>query len=90
MERYTAFNCAGGRRRFFRVWHRPWPQAPIEITVLDDSLLTSIWPWFQQAQFMGANFSPGVKDVWMGWPQRLSSARPNSGRRALSTFFEMP
>jgi hypothetical protein len=79
MERYTAFNCSGGRRRFFRVWHAPWPQTSIEITMLDDSLLTSSWPWFKHTQFTGANFSPGVRDVWMGRPQKVMGS---FGRRS--------
>jgi len=74
MERYTAFNCAGVWRRFFRVWHPPWPQSPAELTMLDDSLLTSIWPWFKHAQCVGANFSPGVRDVWMGRPHPTRDA----------------
>ncbi len=68
MERYTAFNCAGGRRRFFRVWHEPWPQVPVQVELVDRSLLTSHWPLFRDAKLTGANHSPGVRDVWMGWP----------------------
>jgi hypothetical protein len=54
MERYTAFNSAGGRRRFFRVWHPPWPQCTAEVTLQNKSLLTQNWPWFREARFMGA------------------------------------
>jgi len=90
MERYTAFNCAAGRRKFFRVWHPPWPQSPIEITILDDRLLTSTWPWFKDARLIGANYSPGLRDVWMGRPQRIINAALHRRRGTLSTFFEMP
>jgi uncharacterized protein len=71
MERYTAFNCAHGRKKFFHIWHPPWLQSPIEITIQNDSLITLTWPWFKDAQLLGANFSPGLVGVWMGWPQRM-------------------
>jgi uncharacterized protein YqjF (DUF2071 family) len=71
MERYTAFNSAGGRRRFFRVWHPPWPQCTAEVTLHDKSLLTQNWPWFREARFIGANFSLGFDEVWMGRPQAI-------------------
>jgi len=68
MERYTAFNAAQGMRRLFRVWHPPWPQRPAQVGVRENSLLTESWPWFTGASQVGANFSPGVKRVWMGQP----------------------
>ena len=71
MERYTAFTHTKGKARFFRVWHSPWPQAPAEVAVTDQSLLERNWPLFREASLAGANFSPGVKDVWMGRPHRL-------------------
>jgi uncharacterized protein len=71
MERYTAFNAAGGRRRFFRVWHPPWPQCRAEVKLEETSLLTKNWPWFGRAQLAGANFSPGFDTVWMGRPWRM-------------------
>jgi uncharacterized protein len=67
MERYTAFNSAG-RSRFFRVWHPPWPQCAAAVAIEDQSLLMKNWPWFAQAHFAGANFSPGFDTVWMGRP----------------------
>ena len=70
MERYTAFNAAGGRRRFFRVWHPPWPQTPARVMVEDPSLLEENWPWFKAARLVGANYSPGLRSVWMGRPHR--------------------
>jgi uncharacterized protein YqjF (DUF2071 family) len=71
MERYTAFNNAGGRKKFFRVWHPPWPNCSVEATIEEDSLLTRIWPWFSKMNLAGANFSPGLADVWMGRPHSV-------------------
>jgi len=68
MERYLACNSAGGCRRNFRVWHPPWPQCPARVTLRDDSLLTQNWPWFKDAALIGANYSPGFEEVWMGRP----------------------
>jgi uncharacterized protein YqjF (DUF2071 family) len=73
MERYTAFNSAVGRKRFFRVWHPPWPQCAAQVTLKEISLLTQNWPWFAEARFVGANFSPGFDEVWMGRPMAAAS-----------------
>lgn len=70
LERYTAFTCQRGRRRLFRVWHEPWAQTPVEIEVTADDLLGSTGEWWNSAEFVGANYSPGV-DVWMGRPHRI-------------------
>jgi uncharacterized protein YqjF (DUF2071 family) len=69
MERYTAFTKHGTRSRFFRIWHEPWPQTPIEIEMIDTSLLVRKWPWFGEAHLVGANYSPGAFGVWMGRPR---------------------
>lgn len=68
MERYTAFNAAGGHQRYFRVWHPPWPQCTAEVTLEEQSLLTKNWPWFAESHHLGANYSPGLDEVWMGRP----------------------
>lgn len=68
MERYTAFNSAGGKQRFFRVWHPPWPQLPARVSIENLSLLEENWPWFKTAGLVGANSSPGLPSVWMGRP----------------------
>lgn len=70
MERYTAFNSAGGKKRFFRVWHPPWPQRPATVAIEDLALLEENWPWFKTAQLVSANYSPGLRNVWMGRPHR--------------------
>jgi len=74
MERYTAFNSAWGRKIFFRVWHPPWPQVRVQAEVTDHSLLSKNWPWFREARFAFANFSPGVCGIWMGRPERAGDA----------------
>ena len=68
MERYTAFNAAGPVKRFFRVWHPPWPQVAAVAAVGERTLLTDRWPWFREAVLAGANYSPGFGEVWMGRP----------------------
>jgi uncharacterized protein len=73
MERYTAFTKFGNIRRFFRVWHQPWLQAPADVCVTEQSLLERNWPLFRNARIVGAIFSPGVTDVWMGWPHCIRS-----------------
>lgn len=70
MERYTAFNSACGNKRFFRVWHPSWPQMPVTVSIEDLSLLEENWPWFKTAQLVSANYSPGLRNVWMGLPHR--------------------
>jgi len=66
LERYTAYTSRGTTRRTFRVWHPPWPQMRVQVSAIDNSLLAKAWPWFQTAKFVGANYSPGLCDVWMG------------------------
>jgi hypothetical protein len=66
LERYTAYTSRGIKRRTFRVWHPPWPQVCAQVQMVDDSLLAKAWPWFQTAKCVGVNYSPGLRDVWMG------------------------
>jgi len=68
MERYTACTMRRGKRLLFRVWHPAWPHVPVKATVRDDSLVRRHLPWFEHANYVGATFSPGVFDVWMGRP----------------------
>jgi uncharacterized protein len=71
LERYTAFTAHGATRRFFRIWHPPWPQTRMEVVISDDSLLKQAWPWFSGARLTGANYSPGFGEVWMGRAHRI-------------------
>ena len=70
LERYTAFTQHHRRARFFRVWHSPWPQLPAEIKVTMGTLLATTGGWWETAEFVGANYSPGA-EVWMGRPHRI-------------------
>ncbi len=72
LERYTAFTSHGSRRKLFRIWHPPWLQTDVAAQIQDDSLLTAGFPWFHNARFAGANYSPGAEHVWMGRPHRMS------------------
>jgi len=68
MERYIAFDSAGGCQRSFRIWHPPWPQCPAEAEIIENSLVAQHCPWFRHAKLAGANYSPGFDEVWMGRP----------------------
>ena len=76
MERYLAFNSVCGRKRSFRVWHEPWPQCKARVEISDASLLQSNWSWFGGAEIVGANYSPGVSNVWLGWPHGVHHEPP--------------
>jgi uncharacterized protein len=88
IERYVAFTSHNGRHRFFRIWHEPWRLVPAEATVFEQGLVTDRWPWFGGAEFVGANYSAGVRDVWMGWPH---GTRVGKTRRPgpLEGFFDL-
>jgi uncharacterized protein YqjF (DUF2071 family) len=73
LERYTAFTSHGTKRRFFRIWHQPWAQQAIQISVTENRLLYTVWPWFAEATLAGSNYSPGAQDVWMGRPHRVNT-----------------
>jgi hypothetical protein len=73
LEHYTAFNgrpsADTGIKRFFRIWHPPWPQIPIRVMSIETGLLRTVWPWFADARLDNAHYSPGLRGVWMGRPQ---------------------
>jgi uncharacterized protein len=71
LERYTAYTARGSTGRFFRIWHPPWPQIPVKISMGDDALLQKTWKWFGSAHLVGANYSPGFNEVWMGRAHRV-------------------
>ena len=91
MERNTGFFCRRDNVHVFRAWHPPWLQTAIDVTIKDDSLLTTVFPWFKEARLAAANFAPGFQRVWLGRAHRLQKAcRGRTPHKALCTFFEMP
>lgn len=82
VERYSCFTQIGPRR-LFRVWHPPWRQAPAEVEVLNSDLLVDNWPWLRDARMIGATYSPGLEQVWLGRPNRLRG-------QTRSAFLKMP
>ncbi len=71
LERYTAFTKWRERARLFRVWREPWLQTQANLTILDDSALRVSGSWYGAARLIGANYSPGVKRVWIGRPHSV-------------------
>ena len=71
LERYTAFTRRGRCCRYFDIAHEPWLQAPVSAHITDDRLLRGKFAWFDSARLVGANYSPGVRNVWMGAPRRI-------------------
>src|SRR5438477_2297 len=92
LERYTGYYYRGTQGRLFRAWHPPWQQAPIQPTIQDASLISNRFPWFSEAKFSAANFSPGFSEVWLGRPHRLGKCHPapKQARPVLSAFYKMP
>jgi uncharacterized protein YqjF (DUF2071 family) len=71
LERYTAFTAHGRSRRFFRIWHSPWLQQPVRVSILERRLVSRKWDWFADAKCVGGNYSVGARNVWMGRPHRV-------------------
>lgn len=71
LERYTAFTHCGETSRYFNIFHEPWPQTQVEAAIGNANLLEQTGEWHQHATLMGANYSPGIRDIWMGWPRKL-------------------
>ena len=87
MERYTAFTEWLGLKRRFRIWHLPWLQCSADVRVADDTLMSLTGAWAREARLIGANYSPGLTDVWMGRPVLAEPFRfkqLNLHRRTLS------
>ncbi len=79
MERYTAFTERRGRLGLFRVWHPPWPQREAaRVQLSESSLLAGAGSWSRDTTMAGANYSPGLADVWVGRPHglRVTRSRP--------------
>ena len=71
VERYAAWTMRRGIARRFRIWHERWPARRCEIRLPHRSLLDHAAPWLDGADPVLAHCSPGVRDVWIGAPQRV-------------------
>lgn len=69
LERYTAFTYRNGTKRFFRIWHPPWPKQDVAIDLRETTLLSTSGRWFSSSRLIGAHYSPGFENVWMGRPR---------------------
>ncbi|MDB6117710.1 MAG: hypothetical protein JWO08_1491 [Verrucomicrobiaceae bacterium] len=69
LERYSAFTTFLGLKRRFRVWHPAWQHVTLKAAVYENSLMALTGAWAQEAQFAGAHYAPGFRDIWMGRPR---------------------
>ncbi|NOY01041.1 MAG: hypothetical protein GXP30_15130 [Verrucomicrobia bacterium] len=55
----------------FRVWHEPWQQVEVAVQIDENTLLARAPggnEWAREARLVGANYTPGAQNVWMGRP----------------------
>jgi len=92
LERYTGYFSHRGRGRVFRACHPPWLQAPVEVQIRDNSLVTETLPWLREAGLMEADYAPGFTEVRIGRPHPLDHPvrRTRRHHHGASAFFEMP
>jgi uncharacterized protein YqjF (DUF2071 family) len=86
LERYTAFTQCGKRGRLFRIWHPPWAQQAIDVSVQEGGLLALTGDWVDGARLIGGNFSPGVHDVRMSRPHHLNDCER---KHRVRVFFDV-
>ncbi len=70
LERYVAFTMRRRTPLNFRIWHWPWRQTAVEVRMEREDLLEVTGAWRGRAELVGAHYSPGVEDVWIGLPRR--------------------
>jgi uncharacterized protein YqjF (DUF2071 family) len=91
LERYTGYFCQGTTPRIFRVWHPPWQQRRLDVTIDQCSLLSHFWPWLEPARLVAAHDAQGFEQVWLGNATRLERKTANSkARHGLASFYRMP
>ena len=85
LERYVAYTRHRGVRRFFRVSHEPWRFARTTVPPPCTDLVTREFPWFAEAKYHSAHFSPGVWNVRMSRPHKISERTSSSFIKPLSS-----
>jgi hypothetical protein len=71
LERYAAWTMRDGVARRFRIWHEPWQRQRVNVLLPDRRLLDAAAPWMTGIEPRLAHHSPGVRDVWIGPPERV-------------------
>ena len=74
IERYTAYTLQRTTHRRFRVWHEPWRYRGVQLNIECETLLAVTGSWSRDARYVGADFSRGVEDVWMGRPRCINGS----------------
>lgn len=74
LERYTAFNSAGHRRRLFHIRHPKWMQTSAQVRLSDRGLLDSRFGWLPGVEPMAAHYSAGAFNVLMGPPESVDTS----------------
>ena len=86
LERYSGFFAHRAKDYVFRAWHEPWLATPADVRIDDLSLITNRFPWFKQARFVDAAYSPLADPVWLGRAHRL----PEDHHHRSRPFLELP
>jgi hypothetical protein len=79
LERYVAFTHRRGVGRRFRISHDPWLAVSANVRVTEDGLVDSLGDWWKTARPAGAHYSPGLQDVWIGPPERVTIDQSSGG-----------
>jgi len=82
LEKYTAYTHRRGVSRFFHIAHPRWAVTRPTVLAIDDTLIRSSCPWFENAEMLSVHASAGFKDVAMGPPRRLARLAPEVGSTA--------
>ncbi|GHC10443.1 DUF2071 domain-containing protein [Cerasicoccus arenae] len=73
LERYNAYTRRLGQALRFRVEHPPWRMHRARLQYWHDAMLHADQPFWPNARYIGAHFTPGFDDVAMGAPQRITA-----------------
>lgn len=68
-ERYDAYTVRGGQPMRFQVEHEPWRMHRANVAL---RLQGKALAWAEDARLLGAFFTPGLKDVELGAPQKVT------------------
>lgn len=75
LERYAAFTFRNGILRRFEIDHEPWPQTPLEVQIIDTSLLRQLELPIDWHHPSSTNLSLGVFDVGISRPYNMARCR---------------